>query len=253
LENLINSANDLLHAPIGQTDNATPITTTYVLLICYVALKMLELPQALQYVDQWRTLFRIFTDLGNHSLDITPRIEPTSSLANDVNAQSSPQPNPVPSTIQPAQFTGVESEQVQKLVKLCLQDVQRHDVLFLGPRSGDNPTQYLTAAEIDKVYKDWLLLFKLEHSIIEDEFVKMLGRIFKLATLDNPDDEDKLQYFRLRKLGILESNRAGSAQAVDHDTAPTNNMQNHGFRNGDDRDVGDATDDADGEQSLPVE
>jgi hypothetical protein len=213
---------------------------------------MLELPKALQYVDQWRTLFRTLIDLGNHSLSITPRTEPASCSANDVNAQSSPQPNPVPSTIQSAQFTSVESEQVQKLVKLCLEDVQRHDVHVLGSRLGDNPTRSLTPAKIDKVYKEWPSLFMSEHSVIKDEFVAMLGRIFKLATPNVPDSGDDLQYLMLRKLGILESNRPESAQAVDHDTAATNDVQNDGFQN-DDRDVGDAKDNADGDQSLPVE
>jgi hypothetical protein len=172
---------------------------------------MLELPKALQYVDQWRTLFRILTDLGNHSLGVTPRTEPTSSLANDVNTRSPPQPNPVPYIVQTAQFTSAEFEQVQELVKLCLQDIQRHDVHVLGSRPGGNPSQSLTPAEIDEAYKEWLPLFKFEHSVIADEFVKMLGRIFRPATLDISGEGDDLRYFRLRKLGILESNQPGSA------------------------------------------
>jgi hypothetical protein len=269
LENFIDSANDLLPALIDHTDNATPITTTHVLLICYVALQMLELPKALQYINQWKALFRTLTNLGNHSLGIAPCTEPASYLADDVNAQpeSSPQPSPAPFTIQPAQLTGIEFEQVQELVERCLQEVQRHDTHVLDSRPGgylshsyfypSRPNDYfaqpMTLLELNEAYEKWLPLFTFEHSVIEDEFVAMLGRIFKLAMLDIPGDEDKLQYFRLRKLGILESNQAGSAQAVDRDTAATNDVQNDGVQNDDNKDVGEATDDADGDQSLPVE
>jgi hypothetical protein len=210
---------------------------------------MVELPRALQYVDQWRTLFRILTDLGNHSLGITPRTESASSLVNDVNAQSSPQPNPVPSTIQPAQFTGVESEQVRNLVKLCLEDVQRHDVHVLGSHPGGIPSQHMTPPELDKAYEEWLSLFKYEHSVIEDKFVEMLGRIFKVVTPDIPGNGNNLLYFRLKKLGILESNRPVSAQAVDHDTAATNDVKNDVFRM---KMIGMCRQPHD-EQSLPVE
>jgi hypothetical protein len=216
---------------------------------------MLELPKALQYVDQWRTLFRTLTNLGNHSLGITPRTEPTSSSADDVNAQNSSQPNPVPYTVQTAQFTSAELEQVQELVKLCLQDVQEHDEHILGSRPGGNPSQSLIPAELDKAYEEWLPLFMFEHCVIEDEFVEMLGRIFRLAMPDISGDGDNLQCFRLKKLGILKSNRAGSAQAVDYDTAATNDVQNHDVqtRNDENISVNDATGDADSDQSLPVE
>jgi hypothetical protein len=254
LENFIDSVNDLLPASISQTDNATPITTTHVLLICYVALQILEPPKALQHVDKWRTLFRALTDLGDHSLGVVSRTEPATSLVDNVNAQGSPQPNPIQYTTQPGQFTGAEFEQVQELVKLCLQNVQRHDIHVLGLGYHPRYLRYMTSLELDKVYKEWLPIFASEHSVIEDRFVEMLGRIFKLATLDIPGDERVLQYFRLRKLGILESNRPESAQAVDHGTAATNDEQNDGFQNDDDsRDVGDAKDNADGDQRLPVE
>jgi hypothetical protein len=212
---------------------------------------MIELPKTLQYVDQWKTLFRILTRLGSHSLSITPRTEPTPSSVNDVNAQSSPHPNPVPSTTQPVQFTGVKFEQVQELVKLCLQEVQRHDEHVLVSRPGGKSSQSVASLGLDKAYEEWLSLFKSEHSVIEDKFVKMLGRIFRLAMPDISGDGDDLQCFRLKKLGILKSNRAGSAQAVDYDTAATNDVQNHDVqtRNDENISVNDATDDTDGDQS----
>jgi hypothetical protein len=252
LENFIDSANDLLPAPVGQADNATPITTIHVLLVCYAALQMIELPEALQYVDQWKTLFRTLTRLGNQSLGIAPRNESTTSLADNVNAQSSPQPNPVPYTIQPAQFVGVAFEQVQELVTLCLQEVQRHDTHVLVARPGGDFSQSMTSLELGNAYEEWLSLFTFEHCVIEDEFVEMLGRIFRPPTLDIPSDGDDLRYFRLKKLGILESNRPGSVQAVDDDTAATDDVQNHDFQNDDDSSVGDTKDDADDDQSLPI-
>ncbi|KAI0683950.1 hypothetical protein BC835DRAFT_682710 [Cytidiella melzeri] len=215
LTNLIDAVHELRLASRQleyQHSKSSPITTVHVLLICYIALHMIEPSAALQYADQWRNLFDVLTDLGNESIGITS----TNRNSGVAAATAEPSPSPVPYTIQPAQFIGVGFEESQQVVERCLKMVQRHDTHVLSRRPDIPFSQSMSAPELRSAYDDWLTLFTDEDSIIQDSFVKMLARIYNPPGLLVHHDGPKFQFFRLEKLGLARGSENDSDNGSSH-------------------------------------
>lgn len=245
LDNLIDAVTDLADANTlailrnDPQDKAllAPISTTHLLLICYVVLQMIELPDATNFADQWKSLFTALTRLGYQTLPSLP-LQAVESPPDDVDATPTARQFSRPSydsryQLDPPCDTASEktedenekdeeyevqerleqerleserqeyqNEEWQTLVDLCLKLVQKHDIQVLERVQDENLTENASVTMDNGVYEDWLARFTDEDSVIDSGFVEMLGRIYHLA-FGIPRDGDDLQFFRLKKHGIL--------------------------------------------------
>ena len=200
---------------------------------------MIELPDATNFADQWKSLFITLTRLGHQTLP-SPPLQAVESPPNDVNATPTARQFSRPSydtqyqLDQPfdtaseknedenenekteefevrerleqerveREHQDYQNEEWQTLVDQCLKLVQKHDIQVLERVQNDDLTENASVTMDNGVYEDWLSRFTDADSVIDSGFVEMLGRIYHLA-FGTPRDGDDLQFFRLKKLGIL--------------------------------------------------
>lgn len=207
-------------ADIDPHDNTSPIPTAHLLVICYVVLHMIELPDATMYNDQWASLCTALTSLRNEQLqppqmpmspvDETDEATPT---AHQFNVPAKPPTYDTPSSpsnsrpphqdIHPrtGQSPDDALRECQMLAERCLELVQKHDIQALDRTQDDSLSEDPDLEEGETAYEDWLSRFTKEDSVIDDSFVKMLGTIYDTGFHHNGETP----FFRLRKMGMWDA------------------------------------------------
>lgn len=175
---------------------------THAFKILYFGIHLVDQPHPLQYLDQFRTLVRTFTQVVYQSIKVTP------AQGHEIASVGSS------TTSQDYVFAQLLHDSSTKLkvavntvTKACLDVIQKQDLKVANLKNGSSSESNESNEVQTAAYETEITLFDHAKTFFEDGFVEWLLTLYMTSQSVQDDEEINKEFYRIRQLGLVKTVR----------------------------------------------